>query len=59
MTHLTPGMVPAAEMLKHRALLRIPWQMLSITGDQETLAPPSPRDKHPNPTPLLLWIQMP
>ena len=24
--------------------------MLSITGDWETLAPPSPGDKHPNPT---------
>lgn len=50
MTRLTPGMVPAAEMLRHRALLRVPWQMLSITGNRETLAPPSPRDKHPNPT---------
>ena len=38
-------------MLRHRALLRIAWQMLSIAGDRETLAPPpSPRDKHPNPT---------
>ena len=31
-------------------MLRITWQMLSITGDWETLAPPSPRDKWPNPT---------